>query len=106
MAAPTKEQFLRNSRAKELRQICLDLARARKAEQERCKNRLSTLGITPKYQAHLVPSAYEDPVTMAEWVAGQWLSYLNELSPEKPLMEAALEKSVLLQINAQFLFPE
>jgi hypothetical protein len=106
MAQPTKKQLLKNPRAKELRQICLDLARAGKAEQERCQNRLRALGITPNCQEKLEKSAYEDPVTMTEWIAGQWLSHLNELSPQMPLIEAALSVSVLLQMNTQFLFPE
>ncbi len=90
----TREAFERDPRAKELRTICLEIAGSvdNIVEQkngawngmewniiQRLYERLIGMEISPTIKAGLDASAYEHPLTMAEYVAGQWVERLNKI---------------------------
>lgn len=115
---PTEEQFLSHPRAKELRQICLDIAASTDrllhqrdvvAEDEyvrleQLNGHLIEMGITPHFKVGLDPSAYEDALTMVEYVAGQWVDVLGKNIPsEKSIMPIVQEFSEASSGNAHAL---
>lgn len=107
---PTKEDFLQNPRAKELRQICLAIADAtnqvmHEADKQsqyailgQMQDRLIALGITTKMHVGLDQAAYQNPVTAAEYVVGQWVNQLGRTFPSEesvlPILEECSQQHV------------
>jgi hypothetical protein len=84
------EQFLADDRAREIRSVCMVVAHTveKMFQEERteahfqqllqCRVRLDELGIKPMMQCGLPEQAYEeDPILMAEYVAGEWMDALS-----------------------------
>jgi len=97
----TKKQFASNEYATTIRTICLEITATENSlifdtcedrqfahtQLKELKNKLIQLGITSNCKVHLDQSAYEDPETMAAYVAGQWLMFID--TPVIPLRSVA-----------------
>lgn len=88
---PTAQQFIQDPCAKELRQICLEICACMQAlmngsstqDIERLYAKLIKQGITPNCQTKLDQAMYSDPLTMAEYVAGQCLTWQGDHIPSQ-----------------------
>jgi len=105
----SKAQFLAHPRSRDLRQICLTLAEQvhafltipslnratgeqRAASIAELRQALEALGVTKDMQTALPIEAYEDPVTLAEYIAGQLLAITEHLAASSTQVAFILEQ--------------
>lgn len=93
-AQPTERQFLQVPRAKEIREICIEICACMEAimngsnsqDIDQLHTKLINLGITPNCQTGLDQSTYGDPLIMAEYVAGQMLTWQGDRIPSQEMV--------------------
>ncbi len=103
------EQFLAHPRSRELRRICLDLTEQvhtllttshvnrvdgeqRAASIADLRQALEALGVAKDMQTALPLEAYHDPVTLAEYIAGQLLAITEHLASSYTQVAFILEQ--------------
>lgn len=115
MTQVTKEQFEANPRAKAIRDICLGIAKTidyasesptadlsdAYVSLERGNGQLIELGIFADMNTGFNAAKYNDPVTMAEYVAGQVVLSLGDtITPLKDVIDAPLLFSAFAKLRS------
>ena len=101
-----RKDFLSNPHSKDIRDICLNMLAAFEAllygtesikaqayaQLERCNGMLIELEITPEMKTGLPEEAYNDPVTAAQYLAGQLIEQLEHISPSQSKVIRSVEE--------------